>query len=269
MRYLLSVDEQFKDHVELVGVACTAAATLFIFVYFGMLFFSETVRLAAPEQKLGLLAFYGVVAGVSLFVPFHRNWARWVLGWLVLGQGVYSASRWLDHGHWAHVVTVAFAVYAYWVLQHPAAIAQFRDLRPAETRQRNDAKLFQAWLAGLALYAAFQAWSGLQLAIAQEHELTGDSLPALSQMLWAAWLAVLIASLRRLQRWSRWLGAVTFCVAGVVYLPDTFVVRGYWFYWLALLKCIFFFSLAGYLLFARTAREHFVPLHRPGAERSS
>jgi hypothetical protein len=259
MANFLSLDEQFRDRIEITGYFTIIGAGIFWLVYFAMIFFYSPVQQAALWIKLGLLILAALVMTNGFFIPQHKNTSRILYRGFFLGLSLFSYFHALEQGEWFYLPVLIYSLYVLWVLSHPVSIRFFRKLRPAEEQVLPAAGWLTLHTTLLNLYfwiLVFKA--GNALTSAADDPLYNPE-QGLLQLVLAFFLFALLLFLRLRQNWARWLLAFLCLGIGCSALPDLGgPVRINWDYAKALGRFLYFFFAAGlYLIFSPSLRNAF------------
>jgi len=249
---MLSPEEIFSDHLEIVSYLTVAACGIFSLVYFGMIFFYRPVQLEDPVVKAGLLIGSLLMFGLAFLLPARKNFARILFRWFFLGMAVYAYFHSLERGQWWFLLALVFSIYSGWVLAHPGVAGFSRKLRPAEERLREGGGGLVFHQGILMTAAAVMTVRGLQALVVPSDDPASNPETGSMQLLAAFLVTFLVFFTRRLHAWARYTLAAFLGLAMLAGIPDTMTgrVENYLEYWKALIwvgycgvaSGVFFFS---------------------------
>ena len=264
----LSESDRYGDRIEIVAYVSAVASFAALVVYFGMLFFAESVRIRPADEKLVILLFLAVSGTAGLLTAAHRNGGRRLLLVCLMLAGLTGMLRSLQNQSWGYAPLALFAVYGHWILTCPAAVERFRPLKPHERKTGEGAGVYYLLLSVFVFYAAYRLMLALQILGVQEYDPRYDPVGGVLQLFASGLYLLLAAGLRRWRPWARWSGVFLFALIGLAMAPELVNVTRYWVYWRQLLKLFYFFAFAAYLLLSPVARRGFSRPPKPEAART-
>ncbi|MCD4812872.1 hypothetical protein K8S19_04190 [bacterium] len=259
MADLLSREEHFEDRLEITGYFTSGVASIFLLIFFGMIFFYKPVQNLPPITQLFILLISIFLLTIGFFIPRGNNAARILFRIFFLWFGAYTYFKSIEQGQWFYLPLLLYSAYILWVLGHPVGIQFFRKLKPHEEKQKPVANWLTLHGTVLLLASCIAGLKGAMIISSTESDpLYDPDLGMLSLFLSLVFLFLLFF-FRRMKNWARWCLILLSLTLGVFGIPETISTRitSYISYWKILTWVFYCVGLALYLIFSRKIQQAF------------